>query len=195
MPNRISNWLRERLAAAGYVVFNTRSAKHYARDSLFTTNSDHFRLDPLFRSAYARGVTASNGVIPGHEWRVHVALWAALNARQIPGDFVECGVNAGFVSSAIMQRLNFAEVDKRFFLIDSFQGPILSQFSDKEREEGRVRVVEAAMASGGYVTNIEAVAANFAEWPHATLVQGSVPDVLGTLDIPQVAFLLKSTDL
>jgi hypothetical protein len=186
---RMKRWIRRRLAAAGYVVFNTNSPRHYARDSLFTTNSDHFREDPLFQAAYARGVAAGNGVDPHHEWRVHVALWAAQAARRVPGDFVECGVNAGFVSSAIMQRLDWARVDKRFFLIDSFQGPVASQFSKAEIDAGRLGVVEEAMAAGGYITDLERVRTNFAEWPNANVVQGVVPDVLATLDIAQAAFV------
>src|SRR6187399_1006420 len=128
----MKDWIRRRLAAAGYVVFNTKSPQHYAQDSLFTTNSDHFRRDPLFQAAYQRGVAASNGFDPRHEWRVHVALWAAQAASRIPGDFVECGVNAGFVSSAIMQRLDWQTIERKFYLVDTFEGPPLAQYSEVE---------------------------------------------------------------
>jgi hypothetical protein len=50
--------LRSALDAAGYTGFNTRSPRGYARDGLFTTHRDHFRRDPAFRAAYARGVPA-----------------------------------------------------------------------------------------------------------------------------------------
>src|ERR1017187_6747064 len=100
----VRDWIRKWLASAGYVVFNTRAAGCYARDSLFTANNHRFEDDPVFKAAYARGVKASAGADPHMEWRVHVALWAAGAAARVPGDFVECGVNAGFVSSAIIQR-------------------------------------------------------------------------------------------
>lgn len=185
----MKDWIRRRLAAAGYVLFNTKSPRHYAQDSLFTTNSDHFRQDPLFQAAYQRGVSAGNGVDPHHEWRVHVALWAAQAATRIPGDFVECGVNAGFVSSAIMHRLDWRHVQKQFHLIDSFEGPVISQFSAEEIDAGRLQVVQQAITAGAYVTNIAEVRAKFAEWPNARVIQGRVPEVLNSLDIPQVAFL------
>jgi hypothetical protein len=185
----MKNWIRKRLAAAGYVVFNTRTPSHYAQDSLFTTNSDHFRQDPLFQAAYARGLAASHGVDPRSEWRVHVALWAAQVACRAPGDFVECGVNNGFVSSAIMQRLDWGKLDKRFYLVDSFAGPVAAQFSGEEIRAGRLRVVEEVMASGGYELDLGRIEENFAEWPNAHLVQGVVPDVLASLDISRVAFL------
>jgi hypothetical protein len=136
------------LGRAGYVVFNTRSRDYYARDSLFTSNNDSFRDDPVFQLAYARGVKASGGVDPHMEWRVHVALWAACAAARVPGDFVECGVNAGFVSSAIMHHLNWAAIAKRFYLIDTFSGPVLTQYSAEEVSKGRLQVAEKALASG-----------------------------------------------
>jgi hypothetical protein len=183
------DWIRGRLAAAGYVVFNTRSPAHYAQDSLFTTNSDHFRGDPGFRAAYARGLRASHGVDPRHEWRVHVALWAAELAARVPGDFVECGVNSGFMSSAIMQRLDWGRVEKTFYLIDTFTGPVAEQFSEEEVRAGRLRVVEEVMASGGYEFDLGRIEENFAEWPNARVVQGVVPEVLAGLGIERVAFL------
>lgn len=177
------------LASAGYVVFNTRSRECYACDSLFTTNNDAFRDAPLFKAAYDRGVQASGGFDPQIEWRVHVALWAARAACGVPGDFVECGVNAGFVSSAIMQRLDWGRVGKRFYLIDTFSGPVLAQYSEEEVALGRVQAAEEAMAKGGYVTSLERVRANYAEWPNVEIVQGVVPEVLPALGIERVAFL------
>jgi len=185
----IGQWVRKLLASAGSVVFNSRSRLYYARDSLFTFNNDHFRHDPVFQAAYARGVQAGGGVDPQIEWRVHVALWAARNAVCVPGDFVECGVNSGFVSSAIMQRLNWREVAKRFYLIDTFNGPLLTQYSSEEVHRGRLRVAEEALARGAYVTDLDRVRANYSEWPNVEIVQGAVPEVLSTLRIRNVAFL------
>jgi hypothetical protein len=171
------------------VVFNTRAPGCYARDSLFTANNHHFQDDPAFRAAYARGVRASAGADPHMQWRVHVALWAAGIAARLPGDFVECGVNAGFVSSAIMQRLDWAKTGKRFYLIDTFSGPLLAQYSAAEIDAGRAGLAEEAIASGAYVTDMERVRANYAEWPDVEIVQGAVPGVLTALGLGQVAFL------
>ena len=182
------SFLRRRLESAGYVVFNTRSPVYYARDSLFTTNNDQFRQSPSFQAAYARGVKAG-GVDPHIEWRVHVALWAARQAARIPGDFVECGVNAGFLSSAIMQHLNWANASKRFFLVDTFAGPVVSQYSADEVRGGRLDAARDAMARGAYVTDLERVRANFREWPRVEIIQGAVPEVLTALPVRQVAFL------
>ena len=184
---KLKKSLRRLLAFTGYTVFNTR--RYYARDGLLTVHNDHFRKNPAFQAAYARGVKASQGIDPQFDWRVHIALWTARTAVHLPGDFVECGVNAGFISSAIMQHLNWSTVAKRFYLIDTFNGPVLEQYSAEEVDRGRRKVAEDAMAAGAYVLDIERVRANFAEWPNAVVVQGSVPDVLPALDITNVAFL------
>ena len=102
------------LERAGYVVFNTRSPHGYAQDGLFTMNNDHFRSAQAFRSAYARGVEASEGFDPKMEWRVHVALWAASTAARVPGDFVECGVWKGFSSAVLCKYLDFASLSRTF---------------------------------------------------------------------------------
>jgi len=175
------------LNAAGLALFRTRG--RYNSDGLFTVHSPHFRDGAAFQAAYARGLQASRGVDPHFEWRVHVALWAASTALRAAGDFVECGVNAGFLSSAILQRLDWRSSGRRFFLIDTFQGPVAAQYSQQEIDQGRLRLAEQSLAAGAYVTDIERVRANFAEWPAAVVVQGAVPEVLPTLNISEVAFL------
>lgn len=182
-------WIQKLLWSAGYVLFNTRSRDCYACDGLFTANNDHFRDNEVFKSAYSRGIQASGGIDPKIEWRVHVALWAAQSAIRVDGDFVECGVNAGFISSAIMHRLKWKGVAKRFYLIDTFRGPVLTQYSDEEVNRGRLKVAESAIAEGAYVTDLGRVRANYAEWPNAEVVQGIVPEILPKLGIENVAFL------
>jgi hypothetical protein len=183
----IKKLVQNALGLAGYVLFSTR--KHYGRDGLFTVHDDHFRDDPAFRAAYAAGVHASRGIDPHWEWRVHVTLWVASVALRVPGNFVECGVNTGFMSSAIMHRLNWGTVDKRFYLIDTFNGPVVSQYSQDEIERGRLKLAENAIAAGAYATDIDLVRANYAEWSNAIVVQGVVPDVLPALEIGDLAFL------
>jgi hypothetical protein len=179
--------IKRMVRSLGYELFP--AARHYSADGLFTLHSDRFRTDPAFRSAYDRGVVASNGIDPQFEWRVHVALWAAGMALKISGDFVECGVNAGFMSSAIMHRLDWNRTGRRYFLVDTFEGPPLEQFSSEEIRAGRAEIARAAMTAGSYVTDVERVRRNFAEWPSATVVQGRAPEVLPSIPADPVAFL------
>jgi Macrocin-O-methyltransferase (TylF) len=167
----------------------SRSRGRYAQDGLLTQHSDHFRETATFRAAYNRGLLASHGVDSRIEWRVHVALWAAQTAARVQGDFVECGVNAGFVSSAIMHHLAFGSLPRRFYLIDTFAGPVLEQYSRSEIENRRVEIAKQALLSGAYVTDIKRVRRNFSEWPDAIVVQGAVPEVLNAIHFDRVAFL------
>jgi hypothetical protein len=174
-------------AKFGVGIFNVRG--RYAQDGLFTVHSDHFRSNPDFRAAYERGIQASNGFDPAFAWRVHIALWAAGAALHATGDFVECGVNAGFISSAIMEKLRWNTIDRRFYLIDTFAGPVLTQYSQQEIQKGRLTLAQKTLEAGAYVTNIDRIRANFAAWPTAVVVQGAIPEILATIDFGPVAFL------
>ncbi len=179
--------VQQRLSKSGLAVFNI--AENYFQDGLFTVHNDHFRREPSFRAAYERGVKASNGVDPKFGWRVHTALWAASTCLQTAGDFVECGVNAGFISSAVMQYLDWDRTGRDFHLIDTFAGPVMSQYSPAEIALGRVDLATATLAKGAYVTDLERVRTNFADWSRTTVVHGAVPDVLETIRFEDVAFV------
>ncbi len=85
----------------------------YNQDGLISVHSTEFMTDPRFLKAYARGVRAAGEDYQWH-WRVHVGLWASYHAVKLEGDFVECGVNRGALSSAILDYLNWNELDRRF---------------------------------------------------------------------------------
>ena len=55
--------------------------------------------------------------------------------------------------------------------------------------QGQRKVAEDALARGAYVTDLERMRANYAEWPNVRLVQGAVPDVLELVKPDRVAFL------
>jgi len=183
----LKNIIKKAFSKTGYAVLRERN--RYLQDGVFTVHGDHFRHWPAFQEAYARGIKASRGVDPAMEWRVHVALWAATTSLRVAGDFMECGVNAGFMSSAIMHHLRWNELGRNFYLLDTFSGPVLEQFSPDEIERGRRKVVENAVAAGAYITDLDRVRANFAEWPGAVVVQGVVPEVLSSLKPDPIAFL------
>lgn len=158
-------------------------------DGLETCHNRDFANELDFMRAYARGLQAADGIDPGHHWRVAIALWAARLAARVEGDFVECGVNAGFISSAIMGSLDWNRSGRRFFLVDSFEGPRMEQFTEHEHASGFVARIEDAVRRDAYVTDFERVQRNFAEWPSAVIVKGWVPEALSKVDATQVAFL------
>ena len=154
----------------------------YNQDGLISVHSTEFMTDPRFLKAYARGVRAAGEDYQWH-WRVHVGLWASYHAVKLEGDFVECGVNRGALSSAILDYLNWNELDRRFFLLDTFKGLDERFISDEERSLGKTA------SFGGYVECYEDVKRNVAEFRNVVIIRGSVPDTLPSVDANQVAFL------
>jgi len=154
----------------------------YDQDSLRTTHNHDFMKDADFMAAYSRGVKADED--RQWHWRVHVGLWAACNARMLEGDFVECGVNRGFLSSAIMRYLDWNTMDKHFYLYDTFRGIDESLFNENELLQGRVDF-NRKMYSECY----ERAKENFSEFKNVHLVRGSIPDTLNNVHIEKVCYL------
>ena len=170
------------------VILRALGKKIYSQDGLITVHNHDFLDDPHFQSAYRRGVKAGNVDYRFH-WRVHVALWAAECASRIPGDFVECGVNKGFVSSAILHSLDWDELNKTYYLLDTFNGPAEELLSSAERAAGYVLRNEAAARTGFYANAVEGVEENFREWSRVRIVQGTVPHTLSKVEATAVSFL------
>lgn len=166
-----------------------RRAGYYAEDGLVTSHNHEFLDDPKFQSAYDRGKATGYGIDPDFRWRVHVALWVAENASKLDGDFVECGVNTGFISSAIMHYLEWNRLGKTFFLLDTFDGPVEDWFSETERDQGKVEEASDARAHGGYFGDLEAIERNFAEWNQVRIIKGAIPDTLEEAATARVAYL------
>lgn len=165
-----------------------------------TYDADHLRVwhksvdflnDARFTSAYRRGMDSGHviGRPPGSsedihiEWRIHMCCWAAWHARRLPGDFVECGTNTGIMSLAICEYVDFNATGKDFYLFDTFAGIPEAQVSEQERALGRLD--ENTM----YPDCWEIAQRNFAPFPRARLVRGTVPDSLATVEIGPVAYL------
>lgn len=164
------------------------SAPHYSGDGLTSYHNHDFIREPEFAAAYARGIVAS-GVDYYFHWRVHVGLWAAQCAARLPGDFVECGVNYGFLSSAIMQRLDWNSLDKTFYLLDSFQGADENLLTEGEREDGALDRNRTHLDNGFYVTGAERARRNFAEWQRVSIIEGMIPGTLRQIGAKKIAFL------
>jgi hypothetical protein len=148
-----------------------------------------FTRDERFQKAYRLGMQSGHLFCPPDmedlhiEWRVHVALWAALHGAQLEGDFVECGVNTGMMSVPICDYLEFNRLNKKFWLFDTYEGIPVEQMSAQERAMGREKL------NAVYPDCFERAKANFSRWPGAILVRGRVPDTLKDVSIERVSYL------
>lgn len=160
----------------------------YDQDLLRTPHNHEFMDDSAFRAAYARGVQAA-GVDYQWHWRVHTGLWAAHNAAKLPGDFVECGVGKGFMSSAIMRALNWDSLGRTFYLLDTFSGLDARYVTAEEAASGVIEKSRELVANGHYASSVDAVRQNFAEWKNARVIAGPVPDTLDQVKAERIAYL------
>jgi SAM-dependent methyltransferase len=160
----------------------------YDQDGLRSIHNHEFMDDPAFRKAYERGVRAAGNDYRWH-WRVHIGLWAAACAARLEGDFVECGVNRGFLSSAIMDYLNWDSLEKHFYLLDTFRGLDERFVSPADRASGAVEKNTKSLASGFYVQGIDEVRANFSQWKNVSLIEGPIPETLPQVRTDRIAYL------
>lgn len=160
----------------------------YDNDGLRSVHNHDFMIDHAYLSAYRRGVQAAGSDYKWY-WRVHIGLWAATTASKLSGDYVECGVNRGFLSSAIMQQLSWDSTGRIFYLLDTFQGIDLKYLNENEIEGGVSVRNSLDLKSGFYTNNLKEVEHNFAEWANIKIIQGSIPDTLIQISAEKVAFL------
>ena len=133
---------------------------------------------------FIRAVEAND--IIGNEksriWRLHTLVWAARSAVNLPGDFVECGVFLGYSAGVVASALDFTNVDKAFYLYDTFEGLSERYSSDGERETAPNELFAAAGL-------FEAVERRFAGSANVRVIKGVVPDVLARGCPDKVAYL------
>jgi hypothetical protein len=118
-----------------------------------------------------------------------VGLWAASSASKLEGDFVECGVSYGFLSSAIMEYLDWDRLGKTFYLLDTFSGLDPRFITAAEREAGALETSKHHIDTGMYVSSVDSVRANFAQWQNQRIIVGAVPETLDQVDARSVAYL------
>lgn len=152
------------------------------RNDPYIVHNHDFMRDPRFVAAYKRAVQATV-IDHRYYWRVHVALWCASLALRLDGDFVECGVWKGLLSTAIASYYDWNKVGRKFFLFDTFRGVDETQLADEE-------LINIPHFRIGYGEDIyDHVVRNFAEFKDVVITRGSVPETLTSVDIGKVAYL------
>ena len=112
-----------------------------------------------------------------------MCCWAATHAAKLKGDFVECGVNTGIFSLSVCHFLDFNQLDKSFYLFDTYCGIPEKQMSESEHP---FRMMENELM---YEDCYTIAKSNFSEFDRAMLVKDEVPDSLTKVDIEAVSYL------
>lgn len=153
-------------------------APTFREDGLSTSHNCDFVKDPQFLLAYEAAQKHESGV--NIRWRMHVTQWAGSHAMQLDGDFVECGVNRGFLSASVMSYLNFKSLrDRTFYLFDTYSGLV----------DRLVTAEDVAAYRHPYTDCYDFVVEAFKAYPNVVIVKGVVPDSLRTTEIDRVAYL------
>jgi O-methyltransferase len=163
------------------------SQASYREDSLFVFNRNvEFLSDPKFVEAYTKGKNTDSWGGADIRWRTHVACWAADSVRELKGDFVECGVNRGGLSRAVMSYVNFNQLsDKRFFLLDTFNGLAPELLTEEETE----RLGDKYLGTSYYTECFDEVQRTFASFENVVLIRGTIPDSLTEVATENVCYL------
>jgi hypothetical protein len=157
----------------------------FVADGMATLHRSDFLFDPRFQRAYAAGLATGHrfGENLHIEWRVYVACWAAEHALRVGGDFVECGVNTGILSRAIVEYVDFgARSDRIFWLLDTFKG--IPEESALPEEQDLVAGMNTL-----YDDCLAQVETTFAPYDNVRIVPGLVPGTLGCVTSERIAFL------
>lgn len=153
----------------------------YATDGLATLHAPAFLDDPRFQRAYAAGRATGSWKGTDIAWRAHVACVCGARGAALDGDFVECGVDRGGLSEAVMSYVDWPSRGRQFWLLDTYEGLVDRCITDAERARG--------LHAGGYEPCWEDVQRRFGGRAGVTLVRGVVPDTLAKVTATKIAYL------
>ncbi|MGB1249573.1 MAG: TylF/MycF/NovP-related O-methyltransferase [Candidatus Promineifilaceae bacterium] len=155
----------------------------YTNDNLIAINRvAGFLEDERFSTAFNRHAQTKQEKTLA--WRLHTLVWAANQALQVSGDFVECGVFRGFCSAVITDYLTFETVDKQLYLYDTFTGIPDEMNSEQHSNRGYHQALH-----GNPDTVYQHVKTKFDCYENVHVVRGMVPDSFHMACPERIAFL------
>jgi O-methyltransferase len=138
-----------------------------------------FVQDPRFMALASRHVSIAPA--GSWHWNLQTVLWAAQQARNLPGDFVELGVFRGHTTLFLADYLEFGGWDRRWWLYDTFEG-----IPDDQVDPGW-ELINKESYKGTF--SYEEVRDRFAGFPNIVVTQGRVPQVFDQVCPDAIAFM------
>jgi len=154
---------------------------NYKVDGLYTRHNVDFLNDEKFVKAYNVGKSTDSWGGSEIQYRCYIVCWAAAHVQNLEGDFVECGVNKGGYSRAIIDYINFEKKGKNFYLLDTFNGLVEQYMSEAEKLK--------KLRSNRYTECYEYVKNVFKQFSFVRLVRGPVPDTLPEVKSEKICYL------
>ena len=154
----------------------------YCEDSLATSNNSGFITEPRFAQAYALARATNPWEGFTSHWRTYIVCWFADLVKNLEGDFVECGVNTGAYSRAVIDYTGFELLDKTFYLLDSFEGMDPGLFTEDEIKRGIRTYLDH------YSNVFDEVTRTFAGF-NVKIIKGYVPATLKECPASRICYL------
>jgi len=154
----------------------------YQADGLMTSNNCDFIHEPRFKAAYAAAAATNPWDGFDMPWRMYIVCWFANWVKGLPGQFVECGVNTGAYSRAILEYIDFKALNKTFYLLDTYEGLVPQQITEKEHNAGIGSYLHT------YKNVYEQVMETFKYFP-VKIIKGAIPATLPQCDAREICYL------
>ena len=186
LSNNVRNFFRKvRIFYNGNYFITNKNA--YIGDGLASNHVFDFLKDEKFLHAYSLGKKTNALGAHGDDihYRAYFATYFANLCKSLEGDFIECGVGKGLLAKTIVTYLNFNEIDKDFYLIDTFKGIPIEQAKTKE-EKDSMDWLNLHSFKGDYFEDIKKT---FSDYKRVKLVKGKVPEVLESIKIEKISFI------
>jgi O-methyltransferase len=156
----------------------------YDTDSITTSNNSDFTKDPRFVRSYAAAVETKRGVGISLQWRTYVLCWLADHVKHLEGDFVECGVDTGAYSRAVVEYVDFKKLNKKIYLMDTFEGLVAGLVTEEELKAGIEKYMDKYKTKNLY----EQVRETFRDF-NAVVIKGMIPDTLPQCTASKICYL------
>ena len=164
-----------------------KSEINYSSDLLYTYHNCDFMKDPKFIKSYCLGkaTDVNQTVLKNYDiyWRIHVLCWAANHAKNIPGDFVDCGVNTGIFARSVINYIDFNATGKTYHLVDTFAG-LDARYSTQE-ELGQELNQKYTKYKDTLYDQVKNTFRDF----NVNIIKGAVPEALPLVTAEKVAYL------
>ncbi|MCR9177840.1 MAG: TylF/MycF family methyltransferase [Alphaproteobacteria bacterium] len=165
--------------------------KNYDEDGMVLYDKNLRSLgEPHFQDSFVKGAmtVVEMGQRPkpvGTRFRAYLMSYFVELALRQPGSMVELGVNTGAFATMLCEyhRFTTAHLDRKFHLIDTFEGIPEGDLLPEE-ESARDHNVKYVKSQ-----SYEKVRAHFSKYPQVEVIKGRVPEVLDQLDFGPICFL------
>jgi O-methyltransferase len=156
----------------------------YKNDLLYTFHNADFIKEPHFAESYRLCKEIGGDLLKDYDiqWRVYMLCCAAHHATKLEGDFVDCGVYTGFCTRAITHFVHFEKLNKKYYLMDTFEGldPKYSSEYELKRND--------KLGYGKKGSLYDTVKETFKNY-NVELVKGPIPETLPLVKTDKIAFL------